>query len=536
MTVLSTKCLYPFRLQSPVSTSSRLYYLTSNTLHSWQTHHCLECNEVLCVECSQHHKRSKNTNKHHLQALELQGTEEEASRVTPKKRKGVSVSEPAGFHDKMICITCELAFDAGQAHLHSKHEITTDTAEDAKARRHLSAIFEDQRRTRDILRAQGDQRQALVEEASARFRQWRQVLEDFERCWFEQHGLPATEEEHMLQAHDQKLQEAAEQWQGVREMASQLGRFEESEQGAGRTQSLQRFLAALSRASSNGVEAARLDEIKVSSLRLVPNAATEDLHAMLRDHLRLEHRFVHPARCVAQGPGLEKIFTGSSATFKLRAHASDGPCASGGDKISVDVFAKRIDMPTGGGEGAGECASRASCAPEQHQLKCQVSVTDHGDGSYTCSYSVPHDALSQAGRAFTTTLTVVVRINGMAICRGDGRPCFHVEVVEGCRLDFDRSRPFEGVLYHLGSDGGRKAWENPHSAQIPSVKVSTLPGLQCGSHAAIVSGPNYLDKGNFTKEQHVGKAARSIFSKAKVQTPKCTCDAVLHSDSARVLI
>jgi hypothetical protein len=42
---------------------------------------CLECNEALCMECSQHHIRSKRTNKHQLQALELQGTEEAASHV-----------------------------------------------------------------------------------------------------------------------------------------------------------------------------------------------------------------------------------------------------------------------------------------------------------------------------------------------------------------------------------------------------------------------------------------------------------------------
>jgi hypothetical protein len=294
------------------------------------------------MECSQHHIRSKRTNKHQLQALELQGTEEAASRVTPKKRKGVSVSEPTGLHDKMICITCEVAFDAGQAHLHSEHKITTITAEEAKARRQLSAIFEDQRRTRDILRAKGDQRQAVVEAACARFRQWRQLLEDLERWWREQQSLPATEEEHALQAHDQKLQQAAEHWQAVRAMASQLEMLEECEDRAGGTLSLPRFLEALSRASSNVnvVEAARLQEIKVSSLRLVRNDGTETLNAMLREHLRLEHRFVHPALCVAEGPGLQKIFTGSSATFKLRAHSSDGPCVSGGDIISVDVFAK----------------------------------------------------------------------------------------------------------------------------------------------------------------------------------------------------
>ena len=60
------------------------------------------------MACSQHHRSSKRTNKHHLQALEPQGTEEAASRVTPKKRKGVSSSEAVGLSDKMICITCGL--------------------------------------------------------------------------------------------------------------------------------------------------------------------------------------------------------------------------------------------------------------------------------------------------------------------------------------------------------------------------------------------------------------------------------------------
>ena len=450
------------------------------------------------MACSQHHRSSKRTNKHHLQALEPQGTEEAASRVTPKKRKGVSSSEPVGLSDKMICITCGEAFTTGQAHLHSKHEITTVAQEKTKAQRNVSAVVEDKRRTLDILRAKDIQRQAVVEAVGARFRKWRQSLEDLERRWLEQQSLSATEEEHVLQAHAQKLAQAADKWQGVRDMALQLELMEEHD-----LESLPRFLAILSRASSEGAEAARLDEIKISSLRLVPDAGAEDLHAMLRDHLRLEHRYVHPARCVAEGPGLQKIFTGSSATFKVRAHSSDGPCASGGDTISVEVFAC-IDMPRGGAAGAGAGASRAprADAAGQHQLDCQVRCTDHGDGSYTCSYSVPEDALSQVGRA----VRVVVRINGMTICASDGLPSFDVEVVEGCRLDFDPSRPFEGVLFHLGSNGGGEEWENPHSARM--VKVSTVPGLQCGSLAAFVSGPNYHDKGNFTKEQDVGKAAR----------------------------
>ena len=122
-----------------------------------------------------------------------------------------------------------------------------------------------------------------------------------------------------------------------------------------------------------------------------------------------------------------------------------------------------------------------------------------------------------------------MRINGMTICASDGLPSFDVEVVEGCRLDFDPSRPFEGVLFHLGSNGGGEEWENPHSARM--VKVSTVPGLQCGSLAAFVSGPNYHDKGNFTKEQDVGKAPRHTFSKQK-----SACDAVHESEATRTLM
>jgi hypothetical protein len=76
----------------------------------------------------------------------------------------------------------------------------------------------------------------------------RQVFEDLERWCSDHHHQVEPLYDELQAKRLKKLQQAAEASQGVRDMAAEM--LKKSEQSAGRTQSLQRFLAALSSGTS----------------------------------------------------------------------------------------------------------------------------------------------------------------------------------------------------------------------------------------------------------------------------------------------
>jgi hypothetical protein len=170
-------------------------------------HKCLECNEVLCIGCSNHHRRSKRSHTHRV--LDL-------------------CEAP-----KAICITCERYFQVSEASSHSGHELTTLSHEIALAEEGEGIIAEERKRTLEVLRAKHDHDQhQVVGERAAALKLVTQLQEslsfqasgfklnisEFERCWErqllsttgegseEQASASASESALEAMAHAQKVQ------------------------------------------------------------------------------------------------------------------------------------------------------------------------------------------------------------------------------------------------------------------------------------------------------------------------------------------
>ena len=493
--------------------------------------YCLDCSEKLCQKCSDHHKEGKKTHSHQIDALngtlassghgeaggrgenvERGGREKDVLMSPTKKRRMAHVTKG----NKIICVTCKVVCKnvEEQALKHTQHEIATFETLEFNDDGKQKANDVERRRAQDALLANDQQKKAAKIEGLRRIDACRQAFlkylteieEEIRSCTYlpwklrqkpdQERGVPAMDDDN-LENYVARREENDAQWRLVSDMRSKLALSNDPGPG------ISDYLEARVRAAGDASAIKRFEEKSVSSLILAPDRHTE-LTSMLEKYmgscLHLERRDVHPARCVAKGPGLEKIFTGGSAHFTLVAHASNGsPCTSGGDTIAVQVFSGDTDEPSVGWlsqeacRGAGAAGSGAAVAA-QHQLACDFDYRDHGNGQYSCKYSMPEDLLKQAGRS----VKVVVWVNGMALHGSAGKPYFAVHVVEGCSVEFEESRPFEGVIHHLATQGGRSEFENPHISK--TVKVSAVPGIERGSLACFVSGPEHNDRANFTKD------------------------------------
>jgi hypothetical protein len=482
--------------------------------------YCLDCSENLCHKCSDHHKEGKKTHSHQLDALdgnvassghdeaggygenvERGGRENDVLMSPTKKRRMAHVTTG----NKIICCTCKVVLeDEEELPQHPQHEIACFQSLRVNDYQQKMANDLEMRRAQDALFANDQQKKAVKIEGLRRIDACRQAvlkrLMQFEEEIRSSTYLPwKTDQEHGddLKNYVARREENDAQWRLVSDMSSKLALSNDPGPG------ISDYLEARVRAAGDASAIKRFEEKPVSSLILVPDLHAEIMSMLERcmdSCLHLVWRDVHPAHCVAKGPGLEKIFTGGSAHFTLVAHASNGsPCASGGDVITVQVFSGDTDVPTVGRlsqeacRGAGAAASGAAAAA-QHQLACDFDCRDHGNGRYSCKYSIPEDVIIQAGRS----VKVVVCVNGMALLGSAGVLHFTVHVLEGCSVEFEESRPFEGVIHHLATQGGRSEFENPHTSK--TVKVSAATGIERGSLACFVSGPEHHDRGNFTKD------------------------------------
>lgn len=136
--------------------------------------------------------------------------------------------------------------------------LTTSLTREGESLRRLRILDREakdiMRELKDLLRAVKTEEapdarrdQALAKEMSARLCRVRQVLEDMERWCSDHHRLVEPLYDEIQAKGLKKVQQAAEAYQSVRDMAAEM--LKESEQSAGRTQSVKRFLAAVAAAS-----------------------------------------------------------------------------------------------------------------------------------------------------------------------------------------------------------------------------------------------------------------------------------------------
>ncbi len=154
-------------------------------------------------------------------------------------------------------------------------------------------------------------------------------------------------------------------------------------------------------------------------------------------------------RSTAAGSGLEEAYTGCEAVFVVTAVDYEGRRRTeGGDDVTATIeMEEKGDALDGEGQ--------------------QGRVTDQGDGTYAVTYQP-----RCAGR-----VQVHVRVNGVAI----GWSPFRITVVDGVRLRFESPFDTNGVLYYIGTDGGRRAYSNP---QVAGDVVVTCSGTSRRSYSA----------------------------------------------------
>ncbi len=145
------------------------------------------------------------------------------------------------------------------------------------------------------------------------------------------------------------------------------------------------------------------------------------------------------------------------------------PCAppEGGDDVTATI----------------EMGEKGDALDGEGQQGC---VTDRGDGTYAVTYQP-----RCGGRAH-----VHVRVNGVAI----GWSPFRITVVDGVRLRFGWRFDTNGVLYYIGTDGGRRAYRNP---QLAGDVVVTCSGTSRGDYSAdrFVANRHARPVDNMTSDQ-----------------------------------
>ena len=178
----------------------------------------------------------------------------------------------------------------------------------------------------------------------------------------------------------------------------------------------------------------------------------------LARHGRVVAREVRPSACTAQGPGLTRALTGAPSAFTVRAMDHRGqPCADGGDVVEVrvtGVVRREEEEEGGGGPEAGQAG----------EVGRQVEVEDKGDGTYSVRYSVVEGAVDGQ------TAEVAVLVNGGHV---SGSP-FAVAVVRGVELRFTAPFDDKGVLHHIATAGGTRAYSNPHDAGLVVASMSSV--------------------------------------------------------------
>jgi len=500
-------------------------------------HYCEECDEHLCKECKPQHKRNKKTKDHLLAALDCvrsaspsshDEAEAGAEDVAPQGGGCESPSKKpkvAPFK-LMICLNCKIEVAHDNIKHHPGHLLTTPEDEVEILHTRSAAIAAGIRNSEEIARAKEQEWRDTKTEVVRRADKLIALAKALKREVLEQHQMPATPEDDALHDHTAKLRQAQERMAGAIDKAARggcdLANLLECSRGTGPAAAFQ-----------------ALNDLRVSTWAPAPDTSA-DLTAMLQNTLRQEqHVALNPLCCRAEGPGLQRIYTCQTGNFVVTVHNPAGArIPRVGDTISVAAFIEGSGASGGGAGGGAKAGGPHDVAPQPRgavrvggvqliprlSLECRVECRER-DGSYAISYEIP--ALPPAARA----VKVEVRINGLVIFNpptqrqsleeardketgcGDaaakggwmgrnmsaGQPFFSVSVVEGCNVEFEESRPFEGILFNLATRFRRQEWENPHETKV--VQVSTTPSMQRGQLAAFVSGPNHLDNENYTKEE-----------------------------------
>jgi hypothetical protein len=140
---------------------------------------------------------------------------------------------------------------------------------------------------------------------------------------------------------------------------------------------------------------------------------------------------------------------GTEAEFTVALHDAEGervllPGGAAGGIVAVDARA------VGGGGGA---LGGGDDDGDDGEVALRVALEDNGDGSCACKYTPP--AIGDE-----SPLRISVLVLGQHV---PGSP-FAVQPIPPIRLQYQSDFDTHGLLYHLGTDGGTRPYQNPQQA------------------------------------------------------------------------
>ena len=207
-----------------------------------------------------------------------------------------------------------------------------------------------------------------------------------------------------------------------------------------------------------------------ASIRFVDTSGGS-MSESLAQHARIVAREVRPAACTAEGGGLKEIFINHTAEFTVQAVDFQGQaCTEGGDTVQIKLC----------GAGDRQVLGHAD-------LTKDAGVVDRGDGTYGCTYSIVAGAQEKEA-------LLEVLLNGGHV---SGSP-FTLAITKGVELKFEAPFDTKGVLQYIATDGGKRAYSNPHDAGLVVASMSSVAKPQHSQPMRFVQGASHDDQYNMT--------------------------------------